>query len=396
MKLKISDSLSLPAEAAAEPKCECENRSLHDATCAFLLARAPYGRCLTCRKALTLPAAWAGMVGPSYCGACSTNHTGRGPESKEVIHGAAGERPGLGEEKEAERATNPAGERPAFQPGEVRQILGGAPHRPEGVEQNVPQRTAGASAELVVALVQRLGGEVTISRLELAQAGGLTIERTDELLGNVTFRVRGPQPAQRASEAKRGPWEGVMWRCGCSRDASIHLPSTLACALCGHSRPDPRPNEAKCECRAETTRWCPVHRRYSCDGCAGLIKYVDAAKLEAQKRGRITGQPLAEWIASLPEDPWAEPARAGSVERHERAVEQARRDGVIDEEGAARVRAELRRAGPGPREIAAALLDAVGASVGPDERGAIRRAAVNTVEQCIKDIVALAREGRAP
>ncbi len=57
-----------------------------------------------------------------------------------------------------------------------------------------------------------------------------------------------------------------------------------------------------CECEAEKTRWCTVHRRYSCDGCASLLKYIDAAKLEAQKRGRVAGEPLAEWIGRLPLD----------------------------------------------------------------------------------------------
>lgn len=34
--------------------------------------------------------------------------------------------------------------------------------------------------------------------------------------------------------------------------------------------------------------------------CDDLMKYIDDAKGEAQKRGRVQGQPLAEWIASLP------------------------------------------------------------------------------------------------
>lgn len=92
------------AGAAAESKCECANPSLHDAHCAFLRARAPYGRCSRCREALTLPPALPG-VGPSYCGRCWEEQAGRRPASKEVTHGAAGERPELGEGKEAERAT---------------------------------------------------------------------------------------------------------------------------------------------------------------------------------------------------------------------------------------------------------------------------------------------------
>ncbi len=63
---------------------------------------------------------------------------------------------------------------------------------------------------------------------------------------------------------------------------------------------DPPP----CLCHAKEARWCPVHRRYSCDSCAELFKYISEAKKEAQKRGRITGEPLAKWIASLPEDPF--------------------------------------------------------------------------------------------
>lgn len=38
--------------------------------------------------------------------------------------------------------------------------------------------------------------------------------------------------------------------------------------------------------------------------CKMLMKYIDDAKKEAQVRGRVTGEPLADWIASLPENPW--------------------------------------------------------------------------------------------
>ncbi len=48
-----------------------------------------------------------------------------------------------------------------------------------------------------------------------------------------------------------------------------------------------------------TTAAAPQHH---CGWCERMSKYVDDAKIEAQKRGRIMGQPLAEWIASLPLD----------------------------------------------------------------------------------------------
>lgn len=39
-----------------------------------------------------------------------------------------------------------------------------------------------------------------------------------------------------------------------------------------------------------------------CPDCAEMMKYVDDAKVEADKRGRVSGEPLAEWIGRLPLD----------------------------------------------------------------------------------------------
>lgn len=39
-----------------------------------------------------------------------------------------------------------------------------------------------------------------------------------------------------------------------------------------------------------------------CSDCTKLIAYCDAAKIEAQKRGRVSGEPLADWIRRLPID----------------------------------------------------------------------------------------------
>lgn len=49
--------------------CTCPNPSLHERTCQYLLACAPYGRCAKCRNALTLPPSMPG-VGPDTCGDC--------------------------------------------------------------------------------------------------------------------------------------------------------------------------------------------------------------------------------------------------------------------------------------------------------------------------------------
>ena len=55
--------------------------------------------------------------------------------------------------------------------------------------------------------------------------------------------------------------------------------------------------------------------KQECEDCRELMKYIDEAKLEAQKRGRVMGQPLAHWIASLPLDPWGGPPASVSEAR---------------------------------------------------------------------------------
>lgn len=118
-----TDERTITDCAAAEPKCACENPSLHDRDCAFLLARAPYGRCSKCRAALTLPPTWSGMTGPSYCGDCWTVQAGQASrDHKEVTHGAAGERPELAEMGERAEQSIVTNESPAEKPTDGRGV----------------------------------------------------------------------------------------------------------------------------------------------------------------------------------------------------------------------------------------------------------------------------------
>lgn len=73
------------------------------------------------------------------------------------------------------------------------------------------------------------------------------------------------------------------------------------CLRCGD--PEQRDSSEHGQCYGgDLHKWeaVPAPGIIQCESCRDMVAYCDAARREANKRGRVTGEPLNEWISRLP------------------------------------------------------------------------------------------------